>query len=334
MKKRTKYSLAAAMLTLTIASPLITDVTTEAASCKLNKTSTTLQAGKTCNIKLNNCKKKITWSSSNPKVATVSKNGKVCAVKKGTTTICAKVNSKKYKCKVTVKKKGTTQGTAQGTTQGTTQSNGQCTNQNTGSNINSILESINTGNTNSFLTSCPNTNGNLIPNTNLNSLPNFIINSCPNNNNNTNTVPNVPNNSVDNDTTVDTDSPVGNVTENSAYNILNSLRSTYKEGTTLTNDYYYYSPVFGNGYGCYGFAAKLSDTVFGTSKTYTTHNSFDKIKVADNIRIGNSHSVIVLTKDSNSITVVEGNYNSSIHWDRKITASSLSSSGFTVYTRY
>ncbi len=130
------------------------------------------------------------------------------------------------------------------------------------------------------------------------------------------------------------DTPSGSVTETSAYSVLNSLRSTYPEGMPLTNSYYYYSPRFGNGYGCYGFAAKLSDTVFGTEKSYQTHASFDRIRVGDNIRIGNSHSVIVLTKSSSHITVVEGNYNSSVHWDRKITASSLASSGFRVYTRY
>ncbi len=130
------------------------------------------------------------------------------------------------------------------------------------------------------------------------------------------------------------DTPTGSVTEASAYSVLNSLRSTYPEGMPLNNSYYYYSPRFGNGYGCYGFAAKLSDTVFGTEKSYQTHSSFDRIRVGDNIRIGNSHSVIVLTKSSGHITVVEGNYNSSVHWDRKITASSLASSGFRVYTRY
>ncbi len=130
------------------------------------------------------------------------------------------------------------------------------------------------------------------------------------------------------------DTPTGSVTETSAYSVLNSLRSTYPEGMPLNNSYYYYSPRFGNGYGCYGFAAKLSDTVFGTEKSYQTHTSFDRIRVGDNIRIGNSHSVIVLTKSSSHITVVEGNYNSSVHWDRKITASSLASSGFRVYTRY
>lgn len=129
-------------------------------------------------------------------------------------------------------------------------------------------------------------------------------------------------------------SSTGSVTETGAYATLNSLRNTYPEGMTLTNSYYYYSPRFGNGYGCYGFAAKLSDTIFGTQKAYTTHSSFDKIKVGDNIRIGNSHSVIVLTKNPNYITVVEGNYNSKVHWDRKITATSLASSGFKVCTRY
>lgn len=292
MNKKIKYGIAAGLLTLTIASPLVTDVKTDAATCKLDKSCTTLKVGKTCNLKLKNCKKNAVWKSSNKKVATVTKNGKVTAKKKGTATVSAKVNSKKYSCKVNVKKNCTTQ------------SSESCTNQNksiTNPSINSLLNSIS--------------------NVSTSSKPNDLTASS--------TV-----NSTVNNTSNDSSTNQGSVTENSAYNVLNSLRSTYKEGTTLTNEYYYYSPVFGNGYGCYGFAAKLSDTVFGTTKSYTTHNSFDKIKVADNIRIGNSHSVIVLTKDSNSITVVEGNYNSSIHWDRKITASSLASSGFTVYTRY
>lgn len=122
--------------------------------------------------------------------------------------------------------------------------------------------------------------------------------------------------------------------EASAYQTLNSLRSTYPEGMSLTNSDYYYSNVFGRGYGCYGFAARLSDTIFGTTKAYTTHSDFSKIKVGDHIRIGNYHSVVCLTKGSDSITVVEGNYNSSVHWDRKITKSSLASEGFKVYTRY
>lgn len=49
-----------------------------------------------------NTSKKVTWSSSNKKIATVSKKGKVKAKKKGKCTITAKVNGKKYKCKVTI----------------------------------------------------------------------------------------------------------------------------------------------------------------------------------------------------------------------------------------
>lgn len=51
---------------------------------------------------LNN--KKIEWTSSNPKVATVDQNGTVTRVGEGTTNIIAKVDGKQATCKVTVKK--------------------------------------------------------------------------------------------------------------------------------------------------------------------------------------------------------------------------------------
>ena len=47
---------------------------------------------------------KVTWKSSNKKVATVNK-GTVKAKKAGKTTITAKVSGKTLKCSVTVKKK-------------------------------------------------------------------------------------------------------------------------------------------------------------------------------------------------------------------------------------
>ena len=47
---------------------------------------------------------KLTWTSSNKKVASVDKNGKVKALKKGTATITVKTTSgKKATCKITVK---------------------------------------------------------------------------------------------------------------------------------------------------------------------------------------------------------------------------------------
>lgn len=74
----------------------------EAASkVKLNKTKVTLAVGESTTLKMNGTSKKVTWSTSNKKIATVSK-GKVTAKKKGTANITAKIGNKKYTCKVTV----------------------------------------------------------------------------------------------------------------------------------------------------------------------------------------------------------------------------------------
>lgn len=68
--------------------------------------------------------------------------------------------------------------------------------------------------------------------------------------------------------------------------------------------------------------------------TPRTHRSFEAIRVGDMIRIGDYHTVVVLEKKENSVMVTEGNYNSSIHWGREITRSSLEREGFSVRTRY
>ena len=51
-----------------------------------------------------NSKKKITYKSSNKKVAKISSTGKITALKKGTATITATQNGESFKFKVTVKK--------------------------------------------------------------------------------------------------------------------------------------------------------------------------------------------------------------------------------------
>ena len=77
-------------------------------SVALNKTTLTLDTGKTSNLKAtvypsNASNKKCTWSSSNTSVATVDKNGKVTAKKAGTATITVKTaNGKTASCNVTV----------------------------------------------------------------------------------------------------------------------------------------------------------------------------------------------------------------------------------------
>lgn len=76
----------------------------QAASIKISTKSKTLYVGYGCKLNITGTSRKVTWSSSNPKIASVSKTGYVTAKNKGTTTITAKVNGKKYKCKITVNK--------------------------------------------------------------------------------------------------------------------------------------------------------------------------------------------------------------------------------------
>lgn len=69
----------------------------------LNYTKAYMNKGHKVKLKLLNNKKKVKWSTSNKKIATVSKKGTVTAKKVGQCTITAKVGKKKYKCKVYVK---------------------------------------------------------------------------------------------------------------------------------------------------------------------------------------------------------------------------------------
>ena len=74
----------------------------------LNKKKATLKVKKSLQLKLTRtpitASDKVTWRTSNQKVATVNKNGKVTAKKAGKVTITVKANGKKATCKITVKK--------------------------------------------------------------------------------------------------------------------------------------------------------------------------------------------------------------------------------------
>ena len=74
------------------------------ASLKLAKTAATVKKGKTTTIKVSAVPTgKVTYTSSNKKVATVTSKGVVKGVKKGTATITVKCNGMTAKFKVTVK---------------------------------------------------------------------------------------------------------------------------------------------------------------------------------------------------------------------------------------
>ena len=68
---------------------------------KISKKSVVTNKGKTVRLKVKGANKKVRWSSSNKKVATVKK-GRVRAKNTGKVTITAKVGKKKLKCKVRV----------------------------------------------------------------------------------------------------------------------------------------------------------------------------------------------------------------------------------------
>ena len=69
---------------------------------KLRYTSYKMCKGETLQNELRFTSSKVSWSSSNKKVATVSKNGKITAKKVGKAIITAKVGNKKYKCKINI----------------------------------------------------------------------------------------------------------------------------------------------------------------------------------------------------------------------------------------
>jgi hypothetical protein len=100
------------MMVLTLLSPAILPLqpaaVAEAATVKLNKKTLTLEVGKSATLKITGTKSKVTWTTSNKKVATVSSAGKVTGKKDGKATITATVNKKKYTCAVTVKKPAVT----------------------------------------------------------------------------------------------------------------------------------------------------------------------------------------------------------------------------------
>ena len=117
----------------------------------------------------------------------------------------------------------------------------------------------------------------------------------------------------------------------------------FKEGVSYTNSDYYpwKGGYYRGGFGCAGFAFRLSDEAFGTTlatmlypKDYTSISQF---KVGDILRLNyDTHSVIILQVDTskNQFVVAEGNYNYSIHWGRVISFADFKKTGTNVLTRY
>lgn len=121
------------------------------------------------------------------------------------------------------------------------------------------------------------------------------------------------------------------------YNAMIALKSQYPEGMRWTNDNYYdwNGGIYSRGYGCAGFAFMLSDAAFGRlpSRMIKDYSGYH-IRVGDILRMNNdTHSVIVLSIESDGVIVAEGNYNSSVHWGRKVYSSELQKLTY-IMTRY
>lgn len=118
-----------------------------------------------------------------------------------------------------------------------------------------------------------------------------------------------------------------------------ALKSQYPEGTRWTNENYYRlsTPIDGytyNGYGCVAIAFIVSDYLFGDAPC-TEHRDFTKLRPGDMVRVNyDSHTVVVIEVNGDYITVMEGNYNSSIHWGRQLKISDIIAQQGYIWTRY
>ena len=95
-----------AVFSLSLLSPEVAahlgTVQTVQAAVKISSKKLTMVKGQKKTLKVTGTSKKAKWTSSKKSVASVTQKGVVTAKKKGTTTITAKIGSKKYTCKVTV----------------------------------------------------------------------------------------------------------------------------------------------------------------------------------------------------------------------------------------
>lgn len=126
-------------------------------------------------------------------------------------------------------------------------------------------------------------------------------------------------------------------TERQAYERMMALKTKYPDGTRWTNAnaYTWKGGIYNVGYGCAGFAFMLSDAAFGDlSARIIRPVSFDSVKAGDILRVNNdTHSVIVLEKQTNKVVIAEGNYNSAVKWGRTMTAAEVNAADY-LMTRY
>ena len=123
--------------------------------------------------------------------------------------------------------------------------------------------------------------------------------------------------------------------ETDVYNRIMERQSVegYTEGTPWDNSHTYWNTVEYDGYpaGCYGaggcFAFMMDMMEYASNYEYPirvingTYDNLPKLHIGDGVRVNNnSHSVLIIgiNEDGHTVTVAEGNFNSSVHWGRVI----------------
>lgn len=110
------------------------------------------------------------------------------------------------------------------------------------------------------------------------------------------------------------------------YDAIIAMKEDYPEGMSWTNDNFYAwngGGMYAGGYGCIAYAYLVSDAAFGTLPADEPLD-YDPalLRVGDLIRY-EGHTIVVLEVQSDAFIVTEGNFNSSVHWGRRVTFSSL-----------
>jgi len=109
-------------------------------------------------------------------------------------------------------------------------------------------------------------------------------------------------------------------TQTEAQERMLALKDEFYEGRHWTNNdsYAWNGGIYSIGYGCMGFAFRLSDEAFGDLPARVVSPAdYDSLQVGDILRVNNdSHGVVIVEKHDDYVVLAEGNYNSSIHWGR------------------
>lgn len=306
-----------ALLVLCFATGL-NDVAAEAA-VKLNRTNVKVEKNDTILLKLKGKHGKVSWRSSNKRVAVVNKKGKVTAKKKGKAVVFCKVDGKTYKCYVTVMKPKNTEAHAhyyeeEITKEPTCLEEGEktFTCEDCGD---SYTVSIPAGQHNFQQVST------VAPSKAGHGYSLFRCSLCG---------------KMEERNRVDY-----NPTQQQVYTDIMALKEQYPTGMKWDESNLYNTPYEGapfQGCACGAFALTISDSVFGDLPYRKIAFEPNDLRAGDIVTMLSSssssvgHAVVVLEAYPTYMVVTEGNLNEKVYWGRSIKYSDITVIG--VYRRY